>query len=577
MANEYEGGIKPKRQETTDDIVEAALNRGDRTRRRADIKEETSTRTSSKKFASIEENVFYKTIFAEGDPEAKRAAVARELAYNLEDEKAENKNSLAEFELFKEWLMEQRKDMAQEIIKLTDTDAFSELKDVFDEMNLGLLDFENQMSPLTDILDAVYALRLASDGAMFDVFKEIQDDKAEEERVAELRNRQDSKLTELNDEVERMHGETDVLRQQKSWFGLRGTKKSALVKIERIQRDMKEKKTTIDQLVTEIENTRVDRESRFSQFAEEKQKLRELLDISSEEHKARQQSLVDSANSFVNTADTRTGDVLAHLEGINDQVDRLADSNSGLRGVYAIISEAVEEAEAVNVRVRDSLLDGPADESNIAKMKRENNKMAVENHVTAMTAAKVDTVGTFGDLTAESYRIKAMKDSNSGQVSRTRSLNSKGVAGVASRLSTVLQGVAMAALTESSEVAQMTLERMNDQTNRMAQKEAIKNAMGISLENDSLIKAIEELESYGKVARAATDISREGYMEMKDHLAELEKTAHEVGEAVKEAVAVGADVMQRPDADTDTDRDRPDDGSDGGSDDNGSPFNKLNI
>jgi hypothetical protein len=171
MANEYEGGIKPKRQETTDDIVEAALNRGDRTRRRADIKEETSTRTSSKKFASIEENVFYKTIFAEGDPEAKRAAVARELAYNLEDEKAENKTSLAEFELFKEWLMEQRKDMAQEIIKLTDTDAFSELKDVFDEMNLGLLDFENQMSPLTDILDAVYALRLASDGAMFDVFK----------------------------------------------------------------------------------------------------------------------------------------------------------------------------------------------------------------------------------------------------------------------------------------------------------------------------------------------------------------------------------------------------------------------
>jgi len=575
MANEYEGGVKPKRQETADDIVEAALNRGDRTRRRADTKEETSSRTSSKKFASIEENIFYKTIFAEGDPEAKRAAVARELAYNLEDEKVENKNSLAEFELFKEWLMEQRKDMAQEIIKLTDTDAFSELKDVFDEMNLGLLDFENQMSPLTDILDAVYALRLASDGAMFDVFKEIQDDKAEEERVAELRNRQDSKLTELNDEVERMHGETDVLRQQKSWFGLRGTKKSALVKIERIQRDMKEKKTAIDRLVTEIENTRVDRESRFSQFADEKQKLRELLDISSEEHKARQQSLVDSANSFVNTADTRTADVLQHLEGINDQVDRLADSNSGLRGVYAIISEAVEEAEAVNVRVRDSLLDGPADESNIAKMKRENNKMAVENHVTAMTAAKVDTVGTFGDLTAESYRIKAMKDSNSGQVSRTRSLNSKGVAGVASRLSTVLQGVAMAALTESSEVAQMTLERMNDQTNRMAQKEAIKNAMGISLENDSLIKAIEELESYGKVARAATDISREGYMEMKDHLTELEKTAREVGEAVKEAVAVGADVMQSPDADTDTDK--PDDGSDGGSDDNGSPFNKLNI
>ena len=577
MANEYDGGAKPKRQETTDDIVEAALNRGDRTRRRTDLKEDVSTRASAKKFAAIEENVFYKTIFAEGDPEAKKAAIARELAYDLQDEKADNKASLAAFELFKEWLMEQRKDMAQEIIKLTDTDAFSELKDVFDEMNQGLLDFESQMAPLTDILDAVYALRLASDGAMFDVFREIQDDKAEEERVAELRTKQDRTLTELNVDVERMQAETDVLRHQKSWFGLRGTKKSALVQIDRIQRDIAEKKGAIDQLVTDIEYTRIDRQSEFSQFADEKKKLRELLDISSEEHKARQQALVDSANNFVNTADTRTADVLAHLEGINDQVDRLADSNSGLRGVYAIISEAVEDAEEVNVRVRDSLRDSPSDESNIAKMKRENNKMAVENHVTAMTAAKVDTVGTFADLTAESYRIKAMRDSNTGQVSRTRSLNSKGVAGVASRLSTVLQGVSMAALTESSEVAQMTLERMNDQTNRMSQKEAIKNAMGISLENDSLVKAIEELESYGKVARAATDISREGYMEMKDHLAELEKTAREVGEAVKDAVAVGADVMQRKE----TDAERSDDGSGNGGDDgpgdDGNPFSKLNI
>jgi len=102
----------------------------------------------------------------------------------------------------------------------------------------------------------------------------------------------------------------------------------------------------------------------------------------------------------------------------------------------------------------------------------------------------------------------------------------------------------MAALTESSEVAQLTLERMNEQTNQMSHKEALKNAMGINLENDALVKAIQELESYGKVARAATDISREGYAEMKEHLAALEKTAKDVGDAVKDAVAVGAEVMQ---------------------------------
>lgn len=570
MSNEHDTGAKLKRQETTEDILETALNRGRKTR--TETETESTEKTADKKFASIESNTFYKIIFAEGDPEAKKEAIAKELAYDLTDEKADNKENLAEFELFKEWLMEQRKDMAQEIIRLTDTDAFSELKDVFDEMNQGLLDFEKQMSPLTDILDAVYRLRMASDGAMFDVFKEIQDDKAEEERIAQLREEQDQQLQELNDSITNIQTDIKALQGQKSWFGLGGIKKTAQQQIAQKQVELDSKRLGIKDLNESIKTTVFDRDSAFSEFAEEKAKLRELLDISSDEHKNRQQALVDSANNFVNMADTRTGNVLQHLEGINDQIDRLGDSNGGLRSVYAIISEAVQDAEASNTETRLELIHEPDDESNIAKMRRENDKMAVENHITALTAAKVDTMGTFGDLTAESYRIKSMKDSNNSQVSKTRSLNSKGVSGVASRLSTVLQGVSMAALSESSEVASMTLERMNDQTNRMAQKEALKNAMGISLENDALMKAIGELESYGKIARAATDISREGYTEMRKNLAELEQTARDVGEAVKQAVAVGADVMEGkvPETEQTEQETKP-----AKNDDN--PFGKLNM
>ena len=569
MAEERESGAKLKRAETTEDILDVALNRDKRTKKSADTAEKSEQRADNKKFANIESNPFYKIVFGEGEPEAKKAAVAQQLAYDTTLEKNENKERLAAFELFKEWLMDQRKDMAQEIINLTDTEAFSELKDVFDQMNQGLLDFEKQMAPLTDILDAVYKLRMASDGAMFDVFKEIQEDKEEEARIAALRAEQDARLEEHNSNVMQIQRDIKVLQGQKSWFGLGGTKKSALAKIADKEAALTGVQTAIETLTAEIANTKFDRESQFAEFAEEKSKLRELLDISSDEHKQRQQALVDSANGFVDMAETRTSNVLLHLEGINDQVDRLADSNGGMRNVYAVISEAVEEAEAKNTSVRDGLMDGPEDESNIAKMNRENQKMAVEDHVTALTAAKVDTLGTFSDLTAESYRIKSMKDSNNSQVAKTRSLNSKGVSGVASRLSTVLQGVSMAALSESSEVATMTLERMNSQTNRITQKEALKNAMGISQENDALVKAIEELESYGKIARAATDISREGYQEMKENLAELEKTARDVGDAVKEAVAVGADVMSEDDApaaaEETTER------SDGGN-----PFGKLN-
>lgn len=569
MADNNESGAKLKRQETADDILEVALNRG-RARAADETKQKSEERVADRKFANIESNPFYSIVFSEGDPEAKKAAIAKQLAYDLAQEKSENKERLAAFELFKEWLMDQRKDMAQEIINLTDTDAFSELKDVFDQMNQGLLDFEKQMAPLTDILDAVYRLRMASDGAMFDVFREIQEDKEEEARIEELRRKQDGKLDELEEKVGNIRQSISVLRGQKSWFGLGGTKKSALKKIAAKELELEAERRNIEELTKEIENTTFNRESKFAEFAEEKKKLRELLDISSDEHKERQQALVDSANNFVNMAETRTANVLEHLQGINNQVDRLADSNGGMRNVYAVISEAVEEAESVNTRIRDGLLQAPDDESNIAQMNRENKKMAVEDHVTALTAAKVDTLGTFSDLTAESYRIKSMKDSNDSQVAKTRSLNSKGVSGVASRLSTVLQGVSMAALSESSEVATMTLERMNDQTNRITQKEALKNAMGISRENDALVKAIQELESYGKIARAATDISREGYQEMKENLAELERTAHDVGKAVKEAVAVGAEVMGESSSDAAAAEPEKK------ADDKGNPFGRLN-
>lgn len=571
MSDNRESGAKLKRQESTDDILDVALNRGRQTAATADTRNKPQQRVENKKFASIESNPFYKIVFSDGTPEAKKQAIAQQLAYNVADDKSENKERLAAFELFKEWLMDQRKDMAQEIINLTDTDAFSELKDVFDEMNQGLLEFERQMAPLTDILDAVYRLRMASDGAMFDVFREIQEDKEEEARIAALRAEQDKELVNLNSSVSRLQEDITVLQGEKSWFGLGGIKKSALRKIAERETQLRDKKAAIDDLASTIEKTTFNRVSKYSEFATEKAKLRELLDISSDEHKSRQQGLVDSANRFVTTADTRTANVLEHLEGINTQVDRLADSNGGLRNVYAVIGEAVQDAEAANTKLRDGLLEGADGESSIAQMKRENQKMAVEDHVTALTAAKVDTLGTFSDLTAESYRIKSMKDSNNSQVSKTRSLNSKGVSGVASRLSTVLQGVSMAALSESSEVAQMTLERMNDQTNRIAQKEALKNAMGISLENDALIKAIEELESYGKIARAATDISREGYQEMKENLVALEKTARDVSQAVKDAVAVGADVM-RGDGES-KGSSTPDDT--GGNKEN--PFGKLNL
>ncbi|MEE4382564.1 MAG: hypothetical protein V2J02_11250, partial [Pseudomonadales bacterium] len=199
--------------------------------------------------------------------------------------------------------------------------------------------------------------------------------------------------------------------------------------------------------------------------------------------------------------------------------------------------------ETRNLELRDSLSDSPEDETSIANLKRTNAKMAVEDHITALVNAKADTIETFGDLTAESYRIKTIRDSNYNQVARTRALSTKGVAGIAGRLSTVLQGVSTAALGESSAIAKQTLARMNEQTTRFSHKEALKNAMSVQADNAAIAQAIEELEGYAKVARAATEISRDGLEDMRTNLSRLEHTLEDVSEAVREAVAASADVL----------------------------------
>ena len=96
MSDNQDSGAKLKRQETTEDILDVALQRGRRTKTEAKEKEEA--RVTDKKFAAIESNPFYKIVFSEGDPEAKKAAIARELAYDIEDEKSDNKERLAAFD-----------------------------------------------------------------------------------------------------------------------------------------------------------------------------------------------------------------------------------------------------------------------------------------------------------------------------------------------------------------------------------------------------------------------------------------------------------------------------------------------
>lgn len=227
---------------------------------------------------------------------------------------------------------------------------------------------------------------------------------------------------------------------------------------------------------------------------------------------------------------------------MNNQIDNLNEANFSMREIYAIINDATKDADKQNEVLRDTLQPDDPNEGDIERMTRERHKRDLENHIKALGSSAVDTTTVLAELTSSGHRIKSMQDANDQQISRTRQLHSSGVAGVADQLSTVLQAVSSAALGESSEMARMSLERMQQTTTALGQKEVIRVALGTQEQNSELSKALEDLEQYGQVIETATSITRDGLLETKDLLSRLESTAKDVQASVQESISVAADV-----------------------------------
>jgi hypothetical protein len=496
------------------------------------------------RFANISANAFFKVMFAENTkPEAKREEVAKLLTF--EGTKEQNRERIKEFELFKEYLQSQREEMAQEIIRLTDTGTFSELKQVYDDLNTSLVQFDQKMQPLTDIIDAVYTLR--TNGLTLEAFQEILRDRKREEELLRTKEAKRIEFNQLKSSVEGIHSDLAALGEQRSFFGLGGVKEEARVQIARKNEELKHVVDTLDGLSEEIAelDKQTPTESELGEYVEQKKKLRELLDISADDHKQRQKDLVDAAVNFVNTAKTRVGSVREHLGQMNDQVENLFDANNMMGTVYAIMNEGIKSAADGNQKIRDELAPpAQGSEDMIAQMAREQKKMSVEQHITMLDASAADTMATYADLTSGAIRIKTMKDAVDQQAIRARAMHNQGISGVADRLSVVLQAVSSAALGEASAMAKDTLQQMAQNTNKVAQKESIRIAMGIEEQNSDLSKAIDDLGAYGEVVRAATNITREGLSDMRNKLDELKKLAEDVQGDVQDSIAVNADVAR---------------------------------
>jgi hypothetical protein len=530
---------RPKKQSSLDEMLEQAKNTA--ARRQTSAQTTQKDAPVSSQFADIQSNPFYKIVLnPESTPTQKKAEVAQALSYAKDADKA--KERLEAFNQFKEFLQHERKRMAQEIIALTDTGAFAELKSVYDEINDALLTFEAKITPLTDIVDAVYTLRM--NGVTFDVFREIAKDKQAEEELRKLRAAQEAELAQLTGSVSTLRDEIARLGEDKGWFGMGGVRKTSREQMAVLTLQLQDRQAEMTQLAERIAQTpdALKPESGLVEYAEQKSRLRELLDISSDDHVKRQKDLVEAAQSFIQTTEARVGRVSEHFGNMDQQIGNLSEANYSMREVYAIINDATKQAEGDNETFRQTLQPVGDTEGDIERMARERTKRDLENHIKSLGTSAVDTTTVLAELTGSSHRIKSMQDANEQQITKTRQLHSSGVAGVADQLSTVLQAVSSAALGESSEMARMSLERMQKTTSELGQKEVIRVALGTQELNSELNKALQDLEQYGQVIDTATTITRQGLTETRELLGKLESTAREVQESVKESISVAADV-----------------------------------
>ena len=520
--------VKAKR--TVASVVADATKIADR--QRTIVSDQTAAFAQTNVFAQIMLN-------NELSPEAKRDAFVKELSFAKDATKEENRAKLDAFAAFKEYLQEQRKILNREGIKLQDTEAFAELQAVVDEMTRSSVDFQDRAKPLIDVLSAVFEIR--KNDKIPDVYREIQKDKEWAAEQAEELASQERQLEELVGKAEELERLKAALSAERSFFGFGPTKKSALARIAEIEAVDKARVTTeINDMIARIEaqkaTIQAGREPENPELVEQKRVLREFLDLTKDENRERQKALIDSAVNYVDTSDTRLKSVLGTLDRLGKHAEVLSDTNGILKNMHLIMDESLKEVSKKNDGTKQELERGAADESSIARMTRENKLQDLNEFISRADDHAVDVANSIGGLTKHAVQIQAYKDTIRNESGSTKRLHLEGVSQMGEQLMSVISAISAAATSESRSVAANNFARMAAQNQTIIAQEVVRNATTIDLEAQQISRLVGELQDYGDVLKASSEIAQEGYSRMRDTIGAIRKVSGAVQGAIDELV-----------------------------------------
>lgn len=519
------------------DAIKISESRKSETQQVAQSQENSSTLLKTNAFAQILLNPNLA-------PEAKRDELVKALAFSKESTKEENRAKLEAFSEFKEYLQEQRKLLNREGIKLQDTEAFAELQSVIDDMTKSSVEFQDRVKPLLEVLSAVFEIR--KQDKITDVYKEIQNDKAWYEEKAKALEDLKSELNKQRENILSLTRERSAASQDRSFLGMGPLTPDAQARITEIDTfSMPAAQKEITNLVEKIDQHQADMKmgphSDNPELLKQKAVLKDFLDLTKEANRDRQKALIDAAVNYVDTSDRRLKSVLGTLEKLGKHAEVMSDANGMLRNMHVIMDDSLKEVSKVNDKIKNEMINASPDESSIAKMTREEKLNDLNEHITVSNDSAVDIANSIGGLTKHAVQIQSYKDTLRNERGSTKRLHLEGVSQMGEQLMSVVSAISAAATSESRSMAANNFAKMAEQNQTIISQEVVRNATNIEVEANQIAKLVGELQDYGDVLNASSEIATQGYGKMRETVAAIRKVSGHVQEAISDLVSDRAD------------------------------------
>lgn len=491
--------------------------------------------TSKSAAVSIKDNPFEKIVEAYPNPEDQKAAMVELMTFVDAETTKKNNKYLEEYGAY---MQSDRQRLAVELIKMTDTKTFSNMQKVLRDINDGVLDFEEQIQPFMEIINAVRLIQ--AEDATTDIIAEMRED---EKRRAEM----DEKLAAISRDLEVLRSsvkgklvQIEKLKEDRSFFGFGDIKQSAKDSIAELKVEISQLKSDESDLLNkqnELRSSYKETESKFENLKEAKEIMASMLNLSEGDHEERHKKLVDTAAEFVNTTKERVSETLDRSVQMGDQIKSLSDLAFTMRSRYTVLSEAAKDAEKINSEKHEALkAEMENDGGGLGRIQKEEESRALAKHITILNDAATETTNVISDLTTSSQRIENMEAANIKQIKKTQQIQTSGIAGVADNLSSVLTAINQAAIGQASTAAQQSLRRMNTNTINLTKEQMLNMAKERNDDNSALIKMLEEMSGYGEVIQLANESAQEAIGENREILKDMRRVADEVQDAAKDTL-----------------------------------------